>query len=116
MMNEYDEGRIWFKKKGAVITVGLTEKALEEIGTVQGIQLPAEGDEFTQDDVVVEIEGAKVNFEVISPADGGVVSVNEGLNDDLESLQGDPLDEGWLFKLRGAAGADGEESGDEEEV
>ena len=114
-MNEYDEGRIWFKKKGAVITVGLTEKALEEIGAVQGIQLPAEGDEVTQDDVVVEIEGAKLNFEVISPMDGGIVSVNEGLNDDLESLQGDPLDEGWLFKLRGAASGDGEGQDEDEE-
>ncbi len=112
-MNEYDEGRIWFKKKGAVITVGLTEKALEEIGTVQGIQLPVEGDEVLQDDVVVEIEGAKQNFEVVAPLDGGIVSVNESLNQDLESLQGDPLDEGWLFQIRSES-PDGEEDGEEE--
>jgi len=114
-MNEYDEGRIWFRKKGTVITVGLTEKALEEIGSVQSIQLPAEGDEVNQDDVVVEIEGAKQNFEVIAPVDGGVISVNEGLSEDFDSLQGDPLDEGWLFKLRGVRSEEeGEDDQDEE--
>jgi glycine cleavage system H protein len=100
-MKEYDEGRIWFRKSGDLITVGLTEKALEEIGAVQRIQLPVEGDEVSQDDVVAEIEGAKLNFEVIAPLDGGIYAVNEPLSADFETLQGDPLDEGWLFKLKG---------------
>jgi glycine cleavage system H protein len=113
-MNEYDEGRIWFRKKGGVITVGLTEKALEEIGGVQSIQLPAEGDEFTQDDVVCEIEGARQNFEVVSPVDGGVIGINDVLNEDFESLQGDPLDEGWLFKLRVMKSEEDEEDDSEE--
>lgn len=99
-MKEYDEGRIWFRRIGDLITVGLTEKALEEIGAVQRVQLPAEGDEVNQDDVVAEIEGAKLNFEVIAPLDGGIFAVNEPLSEDFESLQGDPLDEGWLFKLK----------------
>ena len=99
-MKEYDEGRIWFRRIGDLITVGLTEKALEEIGAVQRVQLPAEGDEVNQDDVVAEIEGAKLNFEVIAPLDGGIFAVNEPLSEDFETLQGDPLDEGWLFKLK----------------
>lgn len=115
MVKEYDEGRIWFRKSGGLITVGLTEKALEEIGAVQGVQLPVEGDEVSQDDVVAEIEGARLNFEVIAPLDGGVVAVNDLLSDDFESLQGDPLDEGWLFKLKGeAASSDSEEESESE--
>jgi glycine cleavage system H protein len=99
-MNEYDEGRIWFKKKGRSVWVGLTEKALEEIGGIQSISLPSEGDEFLQDDVVGEIEGEKVAFEIIAPIDGTVVVVNELLSDDHEILESDPLDEGWIFKLQ----------------
>jgi len=113
-MNEYDEGRIWFKKKGGVVTVGLTEKALEEIGSVQGVQLPMEGDEVSQDDVVCEIEGSRQNFEVIAPLDGSIVSVNESLSDDFESLQGDPLDEGWILKFK-ALKTESEDSEDDEE-
>jgi len=115
-MNEYDEGRIWFKKKGGVVTVGLTEKALEEIGAVQAIQLPVEGDEVSQDDVLCEIEGSKQNFEVVAPLDGSVVSVNEALSEDFESLQGDPLDEGWILRLQAPRGdADDSDSESEEE-
>jgi glycine cleavage system H protein len=112
-MNEYDDGKIWYRKKGGVVTVGLTEKAFEEMGGLQGINLPVEGDDFSQDDVVCEIEGDRQTFEVISPIDGGVIGVNEALNDDLELLQSDPLDEGWLFKMR-VAKESGDESDDEE--
>jgi glycine cleavage system H protein len=113
-MNEYDEGRIWFKKKAGLITVGLTEKALEEIGSVQAVQLPVEGDEISQDDVVCEIEGSKQNFEVIAPIDGSVIAVNEILQEDFESLQGDPLDEGWILRIKPPKGDAAEDDEDEE--
>ncbi len=99
-MNEYDEGKIWFRKKGKVTTVGLTEKAFDEIGGVQGVMLPVEGDEVSQDDVVCEIEGEKTAFELICPVDGVIEAVNETLNEDFELLESDPLDEGWIFKIR----------------
>ena len=113
-MNEYDDGRIWYKKKGGVITVGLTEKVFEEIGGVQGVSLPVEGDEFSQDDVVGEIEGDKAAFEVIAPVDGTVVEVNEAIADEYELLESDPLDEGWIYKVRVPKNEDEEESDDEE--
>jgi len=112
-MNEYDEGRIWYRKKGGVVTVGLTEKALEEIGGIQGISLPVEGDECLQDDVIGEIEGVKTAFEVISPVDGTIVAVNESLAEEYEVIESDPLDEGWIYKVQ-IAKADDEEDDDEE--
>ena len=99
-MQEYDDGKIWFKKKGGVVTVGLTEKAFEEIGGVQGVLLPVEGEECLQDEVVAEVEGEKIAFEVITPIDGTIISVNESLNEDYDVLESDPLDEGWMFKVR----------------
>ena len=99
-MNEYDDGKIWFKKKGGLVTIGLTEKAFEEIGSVQSINLPVEGDEVLQDEVVAEIEGDKVAFELIAPLDGTIEVVNEQLTDEHELLESDPLDEGWIFKIR----------------
>jgi len=99
-MNEYDEGKIWYKRKGGVVTVGITEKAFESIGGIQAVNLPAEGDEFIIDEVVAEIEGDKETFEVIAPVDGSVIAVNEMLIDEFELLESDPLDEGWMFKIR----------------
>ena len=112
-MNEYDEGRVWFRKKGGIVTVGITEKAMDEIGGVQGISLPVEGDECLQDEVVGEIEGDKAAFEIIAPLDGTIVAVNERLSDEFEVLEQDPLDEGWIFKVR--APKEETEDGDDDE-
>ena len=114
-MKEYDEGKIWYKQKAGIITVGLTEKAFDEIGGVQGIVLPAEGDEFTQDDVVCEIEGDKAAFEVIAPVDGSIVAVNDLLTEEFELLESDPLDEGWMFKMKIPKDEDAESEEDDEE-
>lgn len=115
-MTEYDEGRIWYRKKGKVITIGLTEKAFEEIGDVESISLPAEGDEFTQDDVIAEVSGNRNGFEVISPVDGLVVSVNDELDSNIDVLIEDPLDEGWIcqIKMESADDLEDEEESEDE--
>jgi glycine cleavage system H protein len=114
-MKEYDEGKIWYKRKGGIITVGLTEKAFEEIGSVQGVVLPGEGDEFTQDDVVCEIEGDKAAFEVIAPSDGSIVAINDILTEEFELLESDPLDEGWMFKMQVPKDEEAETEEDDDE-
>ena len=113
-MNEYDDGKIWYRKKGGLITVGLTEKALEETGGIQSINLPVENEECLQDEVVAEIEGEKNSFEVITPMDGTIEAVNEGLSEEPQLLESDPLDEGWIFKLRIPKEQDESEEDDEE--
>ena len=114
-MNEYDDGRIWYKKKGGVITVGLTEKAFEEIGGVRGIMLPIDGDEVSQDDVVAEIEGESGTFELIAPLPGVITAVNDSLAEELEVLESDPLDEGWIYKAKIVKAESQEEDDDEDE-
>jgi glycine cleavage system H protein len=99
-MVEYDEGRIWYRKKGKMVTIGLTEKAFEEVGDLESISLPAEGDEFTRDDVIAELSGTKNGFEVICPVDGLVHLVNDELNSNIDVLMEDPLDEGWICQIK----------------
>ena len=99
-MNEYDEGRIWFHKKGKTVTVGVTQAALSELGSLQGVSLPVEGDEITQDDVVGELEGDQQSFELISPFTGMISAVNDALNEHYDLIEKDPQDEGWIFKMK----------------
>ena len=113
-MTEYDDGRIWYRKKGKIVTIGLTEKAFEEIGEVDGITLPTEGEELNQDDVIGEVSGTRTSFEVISPVDGLIVDVNDELNDNHDLLMEDPLDEGWICRLK-LESLEGEDEQDQEE-
>lgn len=99
-MTEYDEGRIWYKKKGKVITIGLTEKAFEEIGEIESISLPSDGSDVNQDDVIGEVIGTKTSFEIIAPVDGAITAVNDELNDNIDLLVEDPLDEGWICQIK----------------
>ena len=96
---EYNDGKLWFQKKSNVLTIGITLDALEEIGDVEGINLPSDGDDFDKDDVICEIDGSDDNIKVYTPAAGFVVEVNEALAEDTQILGEDPIDEGWLVKL-----------------
>lgn len=96
---EFQENRLWFQKKLNTIIIGITNDALDELGTVEGINLPSVGDDFDKDDVICEVDGSDSNVKVYTPAAGFVLEVNEMLAEDAEILNEDPIDEGWLIKI-----------------
>lgn len=96
---EYNDGKLWFHKKNDTLTIGITLSALDDIGDVEDINLPSEGDDFDKDDIICEIDGADGNMKVNTPAAGFVKEVNQPLADDVQILNEDPIDEGWLVKL-----------------
>jgi glycine cleavage system H protein len=96
---EYQEGKLWFHRKGSMITVGLTSLATEEIGQVESVEFPDEGSDFVKGDVVVTIDGTTGKFEVTTPASGIINEINEQAQKEPEMISEDPLEEGWLFKL-----------------
>ncbi len=96
---EFLEGKLWFTRKSSVITVGLTNSGIEEIGAVESIEFPSEGDDFDKGDVVATVEGTKGSFEVTAPAAGVVHEINEAAKAEPEMISEDPLEEGWLIKL-----------------
>lgn len=96
---EYNDGKLWFHKKSNTVTIGITNAALDEIGDAQAVNLPAEEDDFDKDDVICEIDGSDGAIKIYTPAAGLVTEVNEALNSDVEILNEDPIDEGWLVKI-----------------
>lgn len=96
---EYNDGKLWFHKKLNTITVGVTLNALDELGDVEAINLPGDGDDFDKDDVLCEIDGSDSNIKVYAPAAGFVTEVNQSAADDPQIVNEDPIDEGWLVKL-----------------
>ena len=96
---EFQDGKLWFQRRGTTVTVGLTNTAIEEIGDIEGIELPNEGDDFDKGDVVVTIEGTKASFEVTTPAAGVIHEINDTAKTEPELVAEDPLEEGWLVKL-----------------
>ena len=96
---EYNDGKLWFHKKNNTVTIGITLNALDDVGEAEELNLPSDGDDFDKDDVVCEVDGSDGALKVYAPAAGFVTEVNESLADDIQILNEDPIDEGWLVKL-----------------
>ena len=96
---EFLDGKLWFTRKGTAVTLGLTNVAIEEVGTVQGIEFPDEGEDFQKGEIVVTVDGTSGKLEVIAPATGVVQEINAAAKEEPDMVSEDPLEEGWLIKL-----------------
>lgn len=96
---EFMDGKLWFHRKGSAVTVGVTSLAIEEVGAVESVDLPSEGDDFEKGDVIATVDGTNGKLEVTAPASGFVQEVNEAVSSEPDVVSDDPLEEGWLIKL-----------------
>lgn len=96
---EFLEGKLWFQRKGSVLTVGLTNSAIELIGELASIDLPDEGESVKKGEVILTIDGSRGNLEFAIPVSGTIQEVNEAARDEPEMVSEDPLEEGWLVRL-----------------
>ncbi len=96
---EFLDGKLWFQRKGSILTLGITSAAIEELGSVESLELPNEGDDFDKGDMVVTVAGSQGKIEVITPAAGLIQEVNQAAQDEPERVTEDPYEEGWLVRL-----------------
>lgn len=96
---EFSEGKLWFTRKGSILTLGVTDAAMEEIGEVRGIEFPDKDDDFDTGELVLTVSGSASEVEVITPAAGLVHEINETIKAEPNTLADDPTEEGWLVKL-----------------
>ncbi|MHC5021021.1 MAG: glycine cleavage system protein GcvH [Planctomycetota bacterium] len=101
------ESHEWAKKDGDVFLIGITAHAVEQLGDLTFIDLPAEGDEVSKGEQWGEIESVKAVSELNAPVGGKVVAVNEGLADDLAPVASDPFGAGWMIKIEPKHAAEG---------
>jgi glycine cleavage system H protein len=96
----YLESHEWAKLDGDIVTVGITDFAVEQLGELVYLDLPETGDDAVCCEGFGEVESVKAVSDVNSPVDGEIVEVNSDLADNLETLQNDPLEGGWLIKVK----------------
>ena len=64
------------------------------------MELPAVGTQVNASESFGEVESVKATSDMYSPVDGEIVEVNTGLPDNLEILNEDPYDKGWIIKVK----------------
>lgn len=111
---KYTKDHEWLSLEGDVATVGITDYAQEQLGDVVFVELPEEGQELTAGEEAAVIESVKAAGEINAPVSGTVVAVNEVLADAPDTVNQDPIGDGWFFKVRIECDLDESEFLDEE--
>ena len=104
---EFGDGRYWFQSRPSaqgndtLITFGLTDAAIEDLGEIEGVNLPDEGEALRVGDVCFTVEGTQGSIEFLLPFAARVDGVNRRLVKNPEELSEDPMEEGWLVRIYG---------------
>src|SRR5213082_2398214 len=101
----YAETHEWAKLDGDLVTVGITQYAVDQLTDVTHLQLPKVGAAVTAGQPFGEIESVKAVFDLNAPVTGTVTEKNEAAEKDPSLINQDPYGKGWMVKIKLAAGA-----------
>ena len=96
----YSETHEWHMLNGDVLTLGLTQFAVDQLTDVTFVEMKEVGATFEAGDSVGEVESVKTTSDVYCAAPGAVVEVNAALVADPSLLNSDPFGEGWLVRVK----------------
>src|SRR5690554_1681146 len=89
-------------EEDGTVTVGITDHAQEALGDVVFVELPELGATLAAGDDAGVVESVEAASDIYAPVSGGVIAINETLEDASELVNRDPYDDGWFFRLQPA--------------
>jgi len=95
----YTEDHEWARQEGNLVTIGITQFAVDQLGDVTQVDLPNEGEALKAHEVFGSVESVKAVSDVYAPISGKVVKVNSPLQDSPEYVNEDPYDGGWMAQI-----------------
>lgn len=97
----YTKSHEWVRTEAdGSITVGITDHAQELLGDMVFIELPEVEVNYAAGDECAVVESVKAASDVYSPITGEVTAINEDLTEAPETINQDPFDTGWMFKMQ----------------
>lgn len=82
-----------------IATVGISHHAQDALGDIVFVDLPELGTTVNAKDEVAVVESVKAASDIYSPVSGEIVAINEALVDAPETVNSQPYDGGWFFKV-----------------
>ena len=97
---KYSPKHNWIELKRKVVTIGITDYLIGELGDLIDLCLPKVGEEVIDGISYGEVESINTLHDLIAPLNGAIVKVNSDLATSLKALQRDPYGDGWFIKVR----------------
>jgi glycine cleavage system H protein len=87
------------------IEIGITDHAQQTLGDLVFVEVPEAGRVLAAGDACAVVESVKAASDVYSPIAGEVTAGNELLATQPELVNRDPFGQGWILRIKPAAGA-----------
>ena len=104
---KYVKSHEWVKQlaDGSVL-IGITDHAQQALGDLVFVEVPKVGRKLAAGEACAVVESVKAASDVYAPIAGEVIEANAKLAEAPETLNQDPYDAGWMWKLKPANAAD----------
>ncbi len=98
---KYASSHEWARlEEDGTVTVGISDHAQEALGDVVFVELPDVGSNMAAGDDAGVVESVKAASDIYAPVGGEVIAINEQLEEEPETVNGDPYNDGWFYKLQ----------------
>lgn len=96
----------WIEPAGKTRKVGISQFAQEQLGDIVFVEFKEPGAELAAGEEACLIESCKATASVYAPVAGKIVAFNKALENAPEKINESPYEDGWLFEIEVADGAD----------
>ena len=96
----FSEDHEYVRVEGDLAVIGITDHAQEQLGDIVFVELPEVGEYIVKGETLGTVAAVKTVADLIAPASGEVLEINESLEEDAEQINKDPYGAGWMLKVR----------------
>ena len=96
---KYSKEHTWVRVDGDSATIGITDFAQSWVGDLLHIDLFEEGSEVEPQGLFGTLETSKVSFELNSPVGGMIIKRNDRLAHQINLINHEPYEAGWMIIL-----------------
>ncbi|KAF2863163.1 glycine cleavage system H protein, partial [Piedraia hortae CBS 480.64] len=93
---------------------GITNFAAKALGDVVYVELPTVGSEVSKGDTIAAVESVKSASDIMTPASGTILEVNEELDNNPALINSGAEGEGWIASIKTSSTAEWEDLMDAE--
>lgn len=102
----YTKDHEWARTKGDTLVIGITDFAVEQLGDVTLVDLPAVGTAVERGKTFGVVESVKSVSDLYAPISGTVVAVNAELTGKPELVNEAPYEKGWMVEIKPSSPAE----------
>lgn len=97
---KYTKNHEWVRVNKDIAEIGITVFAEQLLGDVVFVDLPDLGDDIVQFSKFGEIESVKAVSDLFAPISGEIMEKNIDIDKFPETVNNDPINKGWLLRVK----------------